>query len=345
MRRQIAWIMAVLSLAAVVLVVALATVGWQSLNRPLAVAGEGEWLEVPPGSSLAAVSRGLAERGVLPAPRLLAYYGRLTGAATRIHAGEYRLAAGTTPMTLLKQLVGGQVYLHQLTVVEGWRFRDFQQVLRAHPAVEATELDAAAIMTAIGAEGVDPEGQFAPDTYRFPRGISDIAIFEQAYLTMQERLVAIWDRRSPNAAVTTPYEALILASIIEKETALASERRQIAGVFSRRLQRGMRLQTDPTVIYGMGVDFDGDIRRADLTLDTPYNTYTRTGLPPTPIALPGSDALRAAVDPDDAGALYFVATGLDDGSHAFSSTLEEHNRAVATYLRRLRERNQPSEPR
>lgn len=191
-------------------------------------------------------------------------------------------------------------------------------------------------MAELGAPDRDPEGQFAPDTYFFPRGTSDLAILEQAYDRMQTELETVWRERSPTAAVETPYEALILASIIEKETGLASERRQISGVFNRRLQRGMRLQTDPTVIYGLGADFDGNLRRADLSRDTPYNTYTRRGLPPTPIALPGLDALRAAVDPDDGSALYFVATGSPDGSHTFSATLEEHNRAVAAYLQRLR---------
>ena len=194
-------------------------------------------------------------------------------------------------------------------------------------------------MAALGAPGVHPEGQFAPDTYRFARGTAEIEILKQAYLSLQTQLEEIWNERSPVVAVETPYEALILASIIEKETALATERRQISGVFSRRLQRGMRLQTDPTVIYGLGAEFDGNLRRADLGRDTPYNTYTRRGLPPTPIALAGADALRAAVDPDESLSLYFVATGLGDGSHAFSATLEEHNQAVAVYLQRLRSRD------
>ena len=170
-----------------------------------------------------------------------------------------------------------------------------------------SDLEADEIMAALGAPGMHPEGQFAPDTYSFPRGTPEIEILEQAYQSLQTQLEEIWNERSPVAAVETPYEALILASIIEKETALATERRQISGVFSRRLQRGMRLQTDPTVIYGLGADFDGNLRRADLDRDTPYNTYTRRGLPPTPIALAGSDALRAAVDPDESLALYFVS--------------------------------------
>ena len=239
---------------------------------------------------------------------------------------------------MLDRLVSGQVYLHQITAIEGWRFVDLLEAVRNHPAVTVTPLDPIEIMAALGAPGVNPEGQFAPDTYRFARGTTDLAILEQAYTAMQAQLATVWSGRSPTAAVDTPYEALILASIIEKETALASERRQISGVFSRRLKRGMRLQTDPTVIYGLGSDFDGNLKRTDLNRDTPYNTYTRAGLPPTPIALPGLESLRAAVDPDEGSALYFVATGSADGSHSFSATLEDHNRAVADYLRRLRSR-------
>jgi UPF0755 protein len=266
----------------------------------------------------------------------LTYYGRLRGDATRIKAGEYLLTPSLTSRDLLSRIVDGQVFLHQLTVIEGWRFEDLRRALDEHPAVVASALEPEAIMTEVGAPGVHPEGQFAPDTYYFPRGTTDFVILAQAHERLEAQLDAVWHERRPAAVVTTPYEALILASIIEKETALTSERRQIAGVFSRRLQRGMRLQTDPSVIYGLGEAFDGNLRRADLGRDTPYNTYTRAGLPPTPIALPGIESLRAAVDPDDGQALYFVASGLPDGSHIFSATLEEHNRAVAAYLRRLR---------
>ena len=312
---------------------------WNALNRPLSIAQDGDWLEVEPGSSLGAISRELAATGILRNPRTLRFVGRLRGDATRIHAGEYRLTPGVTSLGLLDQLVAGQVYLHQIAVIEGWRFEELRSALRAHPAVMPSELTASEIMAALGAPDAHPEGQFAADTYSFSRGTLELEILEQAYRSLQSQLEEIWAERSPVVAVETPYEALVLASIIEKETALASERRQISGVFSRRLQRGMRLQTDPTVIYGLGADFDGNLRRADLSRDTPYNTYTRRGLPPTPIALAGSDALRAAVDPDESPALYFVATGLGDGGHTFSTTLEEHNRAVAAYLQRLRARD------
>lgn len=317
--------------------------GWSALNQPLSIAQDGEWLVIAPGSSLSAIGRELAARGVIEHPRMLSYFGRLRGDATRIQAGEYRLTPGLTSRTLLEQLVDGQVYLHQLTVVEGWRFEELRSALADHPAVQPSEMEAEEIMAALGAPGVHPEGQFAPDTYSFPRGTPELEILEQAHESLKRQLDELWDQRSPVVAVDTPYEALILASIIEKETALATERRQISGVFSRRLQRGMRLQTDPTVIYGLGADFDGNLRRADLDRDTPYNTYTRRGLPPTPIALAGRDALRAAVDPDEGLALYFVASGLGDGSHTFSATLEEHNRAVAAYLQRMRTRDTRSD--
>ena len=338
MRARLIWTCAVGCALIVSAIGGAALYGWRVLNQPLSIAQEGEWLEVAPGSSLSAISSELADRAIIDHPAMLRYFGRLRGDATRIQAGEYRLTPGLTSRTLLDQLVEGQVYLHQLTAIEGWRFDELRSALRAHPAVIPSDLDSEAIMAALGAPDVHPEGQFAPDTYSFARGTSEIEILEQAYRSLQAQLEEIWSTRSPVVAVESPYEALILASIIEKETALATERRQISGVFSRRLQRGMRLQTDPTVIYGLGAQFDGNLRRADLDRDTPYNTYTRRGLPPTPIALAGGDALRAAVDPDEGLSLYFVASGLGDGSHTFSATLEEHNQAVAAYLRRLRSR-------
>jgi UPF0755 protein len=273
---------------------------------------------------------------LLVQPWLLAAYGRLTGQARRIRAGEYDLAAGITPVTLLEKLVSGQVYLHQLTVVEGTRFNELLAALRAHPAIVPSTLDGAGIMAALGEPGVHPEGQFFPDTYKFPKGTADIEFLRLAHEALVTRLDAVWQRRGADIQLRTPYEALILASIIEKETALTTERRLIAGVFHERLRRNMRLQTDPTVIYGLGESYDGNLRRQDLERDTPYNTYTRSGLPPTPIALPGAGSLEAAVTPELGNAIYFVATGRGDGSHYFSATLEEHERAVRDYLRQLR---------
>jgi UPF0755 protein len=325
----------------VLLVVAAGAVGtaafaWRELNAPLRLAVDGEWLRVASGTPLRGVTAELAQRGVLDEPWLLATYARATGEATRIRAGEYQLSAGTTPLTLLEKLVAGEVYLHQITIVEGSRFAELLTALRAHPAIAATELDGAGVMAALGVDGVHPEGQFFPDTYRFPYGTKDVEILQIAHEALVARLQAAWANRSADVRLASDYEALILASIIEKETGLAAERRLIAGVFNERLRRNMRLQTDPTVIYGLGEAFDGNLRRQDLERDTPYNTYTRNGLPPTPIALPGAGSIEAAVSPEDSGAIYFVATGRGDGSHYFSATLEEHERAVREYLRQLR---------
>jgi UPF0755 protein len=314
-----------------------AALAWRELNAPLPLAVDGDWLRVPHGTPMARVAADLAERDLLRAPWLLATYARFTGDATRVHAGEYQLHAGTTPLTLLAKLVAGDVYLHQITIVEGSRFADALIALRAHPAIAATDLDGAAIMAELGAENLHPEGQFFPDTYRFPLGTSDIQVLRLAHDALSTRLQAAWRNRDVNLLLKSEYEALTLASIIEKETGLAAERRLIAGVFHERLRRNMRLQTDPTVIYGLGDTFDGNLRRQDLDRDTPYNTYTRNGLPPTPIALPGLGAIEAAVSPEVTGAVYFVATGRGDGSHYFSATLEEHERAVRDYLLRSQE--------
>jgi UPF0755 protein len=319
-------------------VVGLAALGWRELNSPLAIPAEGTLVQVASGASLRRVTIDLAERGMLDNPWLLAGYGGATDEARRIQAGEYQLSPGTTPLSLLAKLVDGDVYLHQVTIIEGSRFAEVVAAVRAHPAIAAGSLDADAIMTALGAPGVHPEGQFFPDTYRFARGTADIDVLRVAHEALAARLDAAWRSRSGDLAIDNEYEALILASIIEKETALASERRQIAGVFHERLRRNMRLQTDPTVIYGLGDAYDGNLRRQDLERDTPYNTYTRPGLPPTPIALPGSESLAAAVRPQITGALFFVATGAGDGSHYFSKTLTEHNAAVRRYLRELRAR-------
>jgi UPF0755 protein len=308
---------------------------WRALNSPMEIPSTGARLDIPQGTPLAGVTDDLARRAILNTPRLLTFYARLSGDATRIHAGEYQIAPETSPRQLLRQLVDGDVVLHTLTVVEGRRFDEFLTALREHPAIIPSNDSADVIMRKLGADGVHPEGQFYPDTYSFPRGTTDLEVLRQAHQALNDALTTAWEQRQ-TGALKNAYEALVLASIIEKETALSSERRRIAGVFSRRLQRGMRLQTDPTVIYGLGDRFDGNLRRVDLDTDTPYNTYTRAGLPPTPIALPGGAALRAAVAPDDGETLYFVATGDPDGSHYFSTSLAEHNQAVTRYLQRQR---------
>ncbi len=314
-----------------------AAFAWRSLHAPMRIPADGASLEVTSGAPLRRVSADLAARDLLDHPWLLDVYGRVSGEATRIRAGEYRIEPGTTPLMLVAQLVAGQVLLHQLTVVEGWRFTELLAAVRAHPAIHAGVLDGAAIMAELGEPGVHPEGQFFPDTYSFPKGTSDVELLRTAHEALRAHLAKAWDSRTPDIEVHDAYEALILASIIEKETALPTERRLISGVFNQRLRRNMRLQTDPTVIYGLGETFDGNLRRQDLDRDTPYNTYTRAGLPPTPIALPGNASLEAAVAPEPTDALFFVATGRGDGSHYFSATFEEHERAVRDYLRQLRD--------
>lgn len=313
----------------------------QFLQSPLQLAGKPYILEVASGATLAQVARQLAANGVLRYPDVLALYGRLTGDAAHIKAGEYELAQGTTPRSLLQQLVEGRVRLHSLTIVEGWTVRELLSAMRSNPAIRQTlrltqVTDLAGLLALPSAH---PEGWFFPDTYYFPRGTTDREILARAHELMKIRLEEAWAGRARDLPVKTPYEALILASIVEKETALDRERGLIAGVFRRRLERGMKLQTDPTVIYGLGETFDGNLTRRHLERDTPYNTYTRTGLPPTPIGLPGESSLLAVLHPEEGDALYFVATGDEDGSHTFSATLKEHNAAVQRYLVELRERS------
>ncbi len=302
----------------------------QSINTPLALE-EDYRLQVPQGASLRRVATELEAEGVLPEALWLRVYGRVSGKASQIKAGEYALPVGTTPVELLDKLVSGEVVQYQLTIVEGWTFAQLMTVMAQHEALEHTlqGLDGAEIMQRLGTSETHPEGWFYPETYRFPRGTTDLAFLRRAHQMMRQRLEQEWEGRAEGLPLKSPYEALILASIIERETGVPSERDRIAGVFVRRLQRGMRLQTDPTVIYGMGDAFDGDIRYRDLRRDTPYNTYTRSGLPPTPIAMPSGEALHAALHPADGDELYFVSRG--DGSHVFSATLEEHNRAVRRY--------------
>jgi UPF0755 protein len=281
------------------------------------------------------VTSQLEASGALKHPRILDWYARADGSATGIHAGEYRLMPGLTGIGLLEMLTAGDVYLHQFTIVEGWRFDEMLPRLQAHTAISATATSGAAIMAALGQPDRHPEGQFLPDTYSFPRGTTDIELLRIANEALNVALESSWRNRSRDNRLEQPYDGLILASIIEKETALDSERGLISGVFHERMRRGMRLQTDPTVIYGVGSAFSGDLTRTQLNADTPYNTYTRVGLPPTPIALAGIASIRAAMMPIGSSALYFVATGEPDGSHVFSATLEEHNAAVA----RSRQRN------
>ena len=335
MRKQ-AWVPAIVFGGTFVGAVLFGVFAWRALHAPLPIPTDGAWLTVASGTPLRRVSADLSKRGLLPHPWLLDLYASASGDATRIRAGEYQLTLGMTPLALIDKLVLGQVFLHQLTIVEGWRFVDLLGVVREHPAIQSGALDGAAIMEQLGEPGLHPEGQFFPDTYFFPRGTTDVELLRRAHESLKTRLSKAWEARSPDTTLSNPYEALILASIIEKETALPSERKLISGVFHQRLRRRMRLQTDPTVIYGLGAAFDGNLRRHDLEADTPYNTYTRAGLPPTPIALPGAASIEAAVAPELTDAVYFVATGRGDGSHYFSATLEQHEQAVRDYLERTR---------
>jgi len=303
----------------------------QFLAKPLDLPAEGLVLEVPPGQSLVQLANELESRGIISNARLLRFHVRLDKEAGAIKAGEYRLEPGITPAQLLALLVSGKTLTHSITFPEGWTFRQWRNLIARQPALVHTidELSDQEVMERIGRPGVHPEGRFFPDTYLFPRGFSDVQLLQRAWKRMETELAAAWKERDEGLPLKTPYEALILASIIEKETGVAGERRKIAGVFIRRLKRGMKLQTDPTVIYGMGEAYQGNIRRKDLKKDTPYNTYVHAGLPPTPICMPGRESLLAAVHPAEGKALYFVAKG--DGSHHFSATLREHNRAVRKY--------------
>lgn len=306
----------------------------RALDEPMAVPAAGFELVLSPGTSLNRVARDLAAQGVLANPRALAIYGRWHDLAGRIKAGEYRIEPGTTPIGFLEQLVEGRVVQHALTVVEGWTFQQLLEAMAVDERLEHTlgGLSDEAIMTRIGHPGVHPEGRFFADTYHFPRGTTDAEFLRRAHRAMSDFLAAAWAGREEGLPLKSAEEALILASIVEKETGEARERPRIAGVFVERLRKGMRLETDPTVIYGMGDSFDGNLRRRDLRTDTPYNTYTRKGLPPTPIAIPGPDAIRAALHPQTDGSLYFVSKG--DGSHHFSATYQEHQQAVNRYQKR-----------
>jgi UPF0755 protein len=300
-------------------------------ETPLNIGTQAVAYSVAPGTTVKAIAADLYRRGVIDHPRYLVWLARWRGQADKIQAGEYALTTGITPDALLEMLVAGKVVQHSLTVLEGWTFRQMMDAIDADPDIDHTlkGLDDRQIMVKLDLPERIPEGLFHPDTYHFPEGTSDAAFLLRAYNDMQHTLSEAWRHRDLGLPYKTPYEALIAASIIEKETAISAERARIAGVIVRRLQRGMRLAVDPTVIYGLGGDFDGDLRRSDLHRDTPYNTYLHRGLPPTPIALPGNQSIAAALHPMDENTLYYVSRG--DGSHQFSATLEEHRQAVAKY--------------
>lgn len=289
-------------------------------------------LEIAPGESARGIAEKLSSSGVQTPWVLLYGWFRVSGQSRDIKAGSYEFAPGTTPRSLLSKLVRGEQAFRTVTLVEGWNHRQVFELVRASPDLtqDMEGLSNADIMALIGYPGRHPEGRFFPDTYRVAKRAKASSVLRQAAQAMDKRVAEAWAQRDSTAPLRTPEDALILASIIEKETGLESDRRRIGGVFTNRLRIGMRLQTDPSVIYGLGERFDGNLRRDDLQKDTPYNTYTRAGLPPTPIAIPGAASLRAAVQPAETNSIYFVARG--DGSSQFSATLEEHNAAVRRYI-------------
>lgn len=307
--------------------------GYVWVQTPLTLSTPVVDVSIAPGANARQVASTVTQAGVQAPPGLLFWWFRLSGQSRAIKAGSYEIETGSTPHSLLRKLVDGDQALRSVTLVEGWNFGQVREALRkaAHLKAESAGLSDQALMTQLGRTGVHPEGRFFPDTYTYAKGSSDLAVLQRALRAMDQQLDAAWSLRNPQVPLKTPEDALVLASIIEKETGKASDQALISAVFNNRLLIGMRLQTDPTVIYGLGQAFDGNLRRADLLADTPYNTYTREGLPPSPISMPGKAALLAAVQPAASKALYFVARG--DGSSEFSESLDAHNRAVNKYQR------------
>ena len=310
-----------------------------ALEEMLVVKNESLDYSIKSGSSLSAVIYDLANKNIIKQPRYLLWYARLNGLSSKMKTGDYRLTSNHTAQDFLDDIFTGKVVQFSLTVIEGWSFNQLLEAINKHPQIKQTIADISKeeIMLKLELAGIHYEGQFLPDTYNFPKGLTDIEFLKRAHVSLKSVLKEEWDNRAVGLPYNNSYEALTMASIVEKETGLASERKQIAGVFIRRIEKRMRLQTDPTVIYGMGDKYKGNIRKKDLQRDTPYNTYRRRGLPPTPIALPGRDAIHAALHPAEGNALYFVARG--DGSHQFSVTLKEHNNAVIKYQLKGRARS------
>ena len=309
--------------------------GWALwwVQQPMRLPAATVDLSIDPGTRPRGVAQAVASAGVDVSPELLYWWFRVSGQSRLIKAGSYELESGLTPRRLLSKLTRGEEALRAVTLVEGWNFRQVRASLAKEDQLKADTkgLTDEAIMTLVGKPGLPAEGRFYPDTYTYAKGSSDVAVLKRALRSMDKHLAAAWQARSPAAVVKAPDQALILASIVEKETGKAADRAQVAAVFNNRLRVGMPLQTDPTVIYGMGTAYEGNLRKKDLQTDTPWNTYTRPGLPPTPISMPGKAALVAAVHPAESKALYFVARG--DGSSQFSESLDEHNRAVNKFQR------------
>lgn len=304
-------------------------------EQPVFTEGKPMEFTIAPGSSMRSSAQQIADAGVPVQPFLLTMLARLTGKGAKLKAGHYEIKPGTSPLQLIDQLVRGEFAQETLVIIEGWTLKQMRQAVAAHPGLkhDSVQLTDQELLASVAPDAAyrHPEGLFFPDTYLFAKGASDLQVYRQAHGMLQKKLMAAWAARNPALPYKTPYEALIMASIVEKETGQKSERSMIAGVFVNRLRQGMLLQTDPTVIYGMGAQFQGNIRKRDLQQDTPYNTYTRAGLPPTPIALPGMESITAALNPAQTDALYFVARG--NGSSHFSSNLADHNKAVNQFQR------------
>jgi UPF0755 protein len=304
---------------------------WHWTRDPLPIGAQAVDVEIMPGESLRHVAQEFAAKGILGHAWELTLYTRLERASGGLRAGEYSIEPGTTVASLLTLLRSGKVVMHSLTLVDGWNLKEVMSAVENEPNLKHTLTDthAEALAKSLGLDAASPEGMLLPDTYQFPRGTSDVAFLRRAHEAAQQEIDKEWAERATGLPYARPYDALIMASIVEKETAQPFERGKIAGVFVRRLQKGMKLQTDPTVIYGLGDTYKGDITLKDLRADTPYNTYTRFGMPPTPICMPGRAAIEAALHPEPGTALYFVARG--DGTHQFSATLKQQNEAVAKY--------------
>ena len=327
--RLVVWMLGLLLLASASLAVAI----WSWLNRPLSMPGSAVELSIEAGATPRDVAQAWVDAGVQTQPRLLYEWFRWSGKARQIKAGSYEIDAGTTPRGLLAKMVQGDEQMERVRFIEGWTFKQLRATLAKAPKLKNTTegMSDAQVMAALGAPTLPAEGRFFPDTYVYSRGVSDLTVLRRAHKALQQRLDQAWAEKPAESPLKTPADLLTLASIIEKETGMAADRGLVAGVFINRLRIGMPLQTDPTVIYGLGDAFDGNLRKRDLLTDTPFNTYTRGGLPPTPIALPGMASLRAAVKPQVTKALYFVARG--DGTSVFSENLADHNRAVNKYQR------------
>jgi UPF0755 protein len=329
MLRALRWLILLLVPAAG----ALGAGAWWWLQQPLPLAKEAIEISVAPGTSPRSVAEKWVQAGVQTPPQLLWLWFRFSGKSAQMRAGNYSIERGVTPQQLLDRMLKGESLMEVVRVIEGWTFRQMREALAAAPHLKPTTKDMsdAQVMAALGLPNLPAEGRFFPDTYHYSRGATDLTVLKAAQQTLQKRLEAAWAERAGDLPLKSIDEALILASIVEKETGIEADRTKVASVFVNRLRIGMPLQTDPTVIYGLGAAFDGNLRKKDLQTDTPYNTYTRKGLPPTPIALPGASSIKAALQPAQTKALYFVARG--DGSSVFSENLADHNRAVNKYQR------------